>query len=253
MELPRSNLGKRIAAAAVMAPVTLAAVYYGGAAFSVFVMLLGAMMSWELDEMRKDGFKTVVIALVPICASLSPFHSILTLGGGMLLMVLIACFYSYRLYMALLGVLIVYLPCASMLYLRGEGLLPALWLMVTVWTVDIGAYAAGKTMGRHKLAPRISPGKTWEGLAGGVAAASIAGYLFGGDSNGPFLAAAGALLAVLAQTGDLMESAIKRHYGLKDSSNLIPGHGGVLDRVDGFILAAPAAVAFSMAAGGIFR
>jgi CDP-diglyceride synthetase len=111
----------------------------------------------------------------------------------------------------------------------------ALAFVWMVWANDTGAYLVGKPLGRHKLWPRVSPGKSWEGLAGGlVASAVVAGLIFGWPWAG-----LGALIGALATAGDLTQSAWKRKLGLKDSGSLIPGHGGVLDRFDGFLFAAP--------------
>ena len=117
-----------------------------------------------------------------------------------------------------------------------------MWLLLVVWSVDIGGYAVGKTVKGPKLAPAISPNKTWSGLAGGMAFAAAVGgafaYYVGWPDYNNYMAVA-ALLAVVEQIGDLIESAIKRKVGVKDSSNLIPGHGGVFDRIDGLIFTAP--------------
>lgn len=109
-------------------------------------------------------------------------------------------------------------------------------LVWMIWANDTGAYVVGKPLGRHKLWPRISPGKTWEGFAGGlVAAAFVAGLIFGWS-----MMWMGAAIGALATAGDLTQSGWKRQLGIKDSGNLIPGHGGILDRFDGFLYAAPA-------------
>ena len=109
-------------------------------------------------------------------------------------------------------------------------------LVWMIWANDTGAYLVGKPLGRHKLWPRISPGKSWEGFVGGLlAAAAVAGLIFGWS-----LMWVGAAIGALATAGDLTQSAWKRKLGIKDSGNLIPGHGGILDRFDGFLYAAPA-------------
>ena len=122
---------------------------------------------------------------------------------------------------------------------QGDGLTLLLWLLLTVWATDIFAFFVGRSLGGPRLAPRISPKKTWSGLAGGVLAAVAVGlaFAYGLDSskNWAFPMVLGALLALIAQAGDLMESGLKRRFGVKDSSNLIPGHGGVLDRIDGLM------------------
>jgi len=130
-------------------------------------------------------------------------------------------------------------------------LLPLLWLLFVVWATDIAAYFVGRGIGGPRLAPGISPGKTWAGLAGGMLGAAVVGGAVAAASGGPAgLAVMVALvLAVVAQAGDLFESFLKRRAGLKDSGTLIPGHGGVLDRLDGLLFAAPA-YALLVAVGG---
>jgi phosphatidate cytidylyltransferase len=108
-------------------------------------------------------------------------------------------------------------------------------LVFTIWAADSGAYFVGKPLGRHKLMRSVSPGKSWEGLIGGVASAAIVAYFLWGVA----LLWVGPLLAVLGTAGDLLESSWKRRNGLKDSGAIMPGHGGVMDRFDGFVLTAP--------------
>jgi phosphatidate cytidylyltransferase len=114
------------------------------------------------------------------------------------------------------------------------------WLLVVVWAADICAYFAGRLIGGPKLAPSISPKKTWAGLWGAVAGGALGGLAlgyWGGSVAFLILVVLGGFLAIIEQLGDLFESALKRHYGLKDSGRLIPGHGGLLDRVDGLVAA----------------
>ncbi len=110
------------------------------------------------------------------------------------------------------------------------------FILIVVWCSDIGAYVAGRLIGGRRLAPSISPGKTWSGAVGGLAAAIAGGIVIAGLSVWAGLAAA--ILGVASQLGDLGESAVKRHYKVKDSGRLIPGHGGMLDRLDGLMAAA---------------
>ncbi len=144
---------------------------------------------------------------------------------------------------ALFGMIYLGAPAVSLMAVRGlpDGLPLMIWLVVVVVSTDVFAYLVGRSVGGPKLAPRISPGKTRSGLAGGVAAAAIAGAVLASLTGwGTFPAGlCGAVLALVAQAGDLFESAIKRRAGVKDSGTLIPGHGGVLDRLDGFLFAAP--------------
>jgi len=146
----------------------------------------------------------------------------------------------------LVGLLILGLAGAALIWLRHmHGIYAVLWLFGTVWATDIGAYAVGKLVGGPRIAPTISPNKTWAGLAGGVTCAVIWSIAFayaiepGTVGMGP-LVAFGAIAAVMAQAGDFAVSFAKRRFGLKDSSGLIPGHGGVLDRVAGLLTTGPA-------------
>lgn len=126
-----------------------------------------------------------------------------------------------------------------------------LFVLCVVWASDIGAYMLGRLVGGPKLAPAISPGKTWSGACGGLVAAALVGVaaarLGEGAPRAAMATAAG--LGVVAQLGDLFESALKRHFGVKDSGHLIPGHGGLLDRLDAVLLAAPAAALLSALRG----
>jgi phosphatidate cytidylyltransferase len=130
-------------------------------------------------------------------------------------------------------------PALSLLWIRerdSHGLELLLWVFLVTWSTDIGAYFVGRSLGRRKLAPDISPGKTFEGLYGGIAAATLIGglWVFAIGLGKPLLALA-PVLAVAAQAGDLFESGLKRRAGVKDSGHLLPGHGGLLDRVDGLV------------------
>ena len=133
---------------------------------------------------------------------------------------------------------------ASLVFMRHDlGFGTTLTLFVAVWAVDIGAYFTGRTLGGPKLAPRLSPNKTWSGLIGGIVAATLVLFAHALRHHGGFGTIGGALLsgatiAVLAQAGDLFESWLKRRAGVKDSGRLIPGHGGLFDRLDGLLAVA---------------
>jgi phosphatidate cytidylyltransferase len=129
------------------------------------------------------------------------------------------------------------LPALALLWIRERsGIDLLLWTFIVTWSTDIGAYFAGRRFGRRKLAPEISPGKTVEGLYGGIAAATLLGGAWAYAAHlGAALFALAPILAVTAQAGDLFESAMKRRAGVKDSGAWLPGHGGVLDRLDGLV------------------
>jgi phosphatidate cytidylyltransferase len=153
------------------------------------------------------------------------------------------------------GVAYVGAPCLAMVWLRalpGDGLVTLLWVLALVWATDTGAYIAGRGIGGPKLAPRISPNKTWAGLVGGIVAAALIGgaaALLIQNAAGWITVPVSAALAVVEQAGDLFESGVKRRFGVKDSSRLIPGHGGVLDRVDGLLAVSLAVAALIGMAG----
>jgi phosphatidate cytidylyltransferase len=155
------------------------------------------------------------------------------------------------------GLLYIGLAGVALIHLRGDvaaGRINVLFLFLVVWASDIGAYLAGRRFGGPKLAPAISPNKTWSGAAGGLASALVIGVLAAAVMEpGPLplgrVLLVSAVLGLLAQAGDLFESWLKRHFQVKDSSALIPGHGGLLDRLDGVLAAAPAAALLGVLLG----
>jgi phosphatidate cytidylyltransferase len=142
------------------------------------------------------------------------------------------------------GVFYVAVPFALLVAMhQGNGHYPVLYVLILTWAGDTAAYYVGRSLGRHKLAPRVSPGKTWEGTAGSLLAAMILGYFFLNyfAPQAPLWLnlATAAAVNVAGQVGDLAESALKRSAGVKDSAALLPGHGGVLDRIDALLFAIP--------------
>ncbi len=135
------------------------------------------------------------------------------------------------------------LPLVAVIMIRssvGPALAAIVFIFAAVWVTDSAAYLSGRAIGGPKLWPAVSPNKTWAGLIGGMAGASIFGAIFAltsSPSNLAWLAILGAILAFVSQGGDLFESSVKRRFGVKDSGNLIPGHGGIMDRVDGMVAA----------------
>jgi phosphatidate cytidylyltransferase len=241
---PGGELPTRILAAAVLAPVVVGLVWLGGLAFVALIILAGVVMAREWQALMADSSAVIVAAAVIGAIGLMilgrPFF-------GLVPLVLAAALIAWsKGRLSALGPLYVGLPCLALIWLRQQpdtGLESVLWLLLVVWATDSGAYAFGRTLGGPRLAPRLSPGKTWAGLVGGMASAAIVGfgiatvYEFGPAVLAGLVAAT---LAALAQAGDLFESWLKRRRGLKDSGSLIPGHGGLLDRVDGMMTATPA-------------
>jgi phosphatidate cytidylyltransferase len=239
-----SELRARILAAAVLAPVVLGLVWLGGLAFVALIMLAAVVMGREWQALMADSSATIVAAAVIGAIGLMILREPL---AGLAPLVLAAALIAHsggRL--SALGPLYVGLPCLALVWLRQQpetGLQSVLWLLLVVWATDIGAYAFGRTIGGPRLAPRLSPGKTWAGLVGGMVSAAAVGLgVATAYDLGPAVVAGlvAAGLAALAQAGDLFESWLKRRRGLKDAGNLIPGHGGLLDRVDGMMTATPA-------------
>lgn len=199
------NFWKRFASAAILAPAVLYIVWLGGWPFWGLVLVTFSVAVYE-------GLSLALRTDWPIAAS---------------------------------PLVVIYLAMSvtSFVLLRDMGPMPVFALLLAIWATDIGAYAAGRTIGGPKMAPNISPNKTWAGLVGGIAASVTVFFLFAyftpARESMAALIGIGAVIAVVGQIGDLMESFLKRKAATKDSGHLIPGHGGLLDRIDGLLLAAP--------------
>jgi len=258
-----SALRTRVVSALILAPVALAAAYFGRPAWDGVVAVMGAFMAWEWARLcggRLSRAGAVSIAIAPVVIAVAAFAGVIPalviVGVGVVLIGVGASLEAARgpLWLAA-GVAYVAMPCLAMAWLRampGEGRATLLWVLALVWATDTGAYIAGRGLGGPKLAPRISPNKTWAGLIGGMIAAAAVGLAAAflvPDVPAWIAVPLSAALAVVEQAGDLFESAVKRHFGVKDSSRLIPGHGGVLDRVDGLLAVSLAVAALSWAAG----
>lgn len=245
-----SDLRLRAASALVLGPVAVFCVWRGGWAWQglLLVAMAGLGGEWgRLAGLRHPYFMGAILGLVWLCAVLfGPLVGLAALGLCWLGAVLRWGSFAGS------GVPYAGFGGLALLWLRGQpaGLLDTVFLVVIVWGTDIGAYLAGRLLGGPKLAPRISPGKTWAGSVGGLLIAASCGALLASAVGGgwPAAFAAGALLSFVAQAGDLLESAIKRKLGVKDSGRTIPGHGGLFDRLDGFLAAAPVAVLLALCA-----
>lgn len=256
---PASDLFTRFTAAVVMIAVALTAIYVGGWLFRVFVVAGAYVMLLEWANLHRISRRWAHVGGALLAASLLILAELLFPVGEMdeaisgasfapawtgfgisAVLALLLGLAARRASMAV-GFLYVAIPAFALLVLNWVWYILVFWVMVVTWATDIFAYFAGRSIGGPKLAPRISPNKTWAGLAGGVIGAALVGggvaWLF--DLGAPFLYIGGAM-ALIAQAGDLYESWLKRRAGVKDSGSILPGHGGALDRLDGLL---PVAVA----------
>lgn len=264
VEPPRrwTDLRARVLSAAVLAPLVLACLWIGGAAFKVLVMVAacGLVFEWLTVCDCRPGtapagpFITAVLGAA-LCAAFNLAALVLpVLAVGTVVTWLVASGPA-RLWLAL-GVPYLGLGIAALIWLRDDGAIGRanlLFVLLLVWANDIGAYLVGRTIGGPRLAPRISPGKTWSGAVGGllvaVVAAAVASYVMQPPSSAVRMMLVATGLGVVSQAGDLFESLTKRHFGVKDSGHIIPGHGGLLDRLDALLAAAPVAAAFALVSG----
>ena len=212
------DLGVRVASSVILAPLALICIWIGGVVFILLVAAAALGLAVEcllLCRRARSG--------VPLCCATLAYVALAT---------------------------------ASLLWLRADplaGRANLLFVVLIVWSGDIGAYLAGRLLGGPRLAPRISPGKTWSGSLGGLFAAVAVGLATAQLLSGPSLAwrvgVLAAVLGIVAQAGDLLESFVKRRLEIKDSSHLIPGHGGLFDRLDALLAVAPVAATLAFVLG----
>ena len=235
-----------LASTQIWALLTLAVVLLGIAEWSNLIKLTTGAKYLSLAIAFVIGLFIIFINLTP--AALYQTHIFLALlAGASFFWLVIAPLwlitrktFSSRLVMGALGLLLILATWVGLVGLHAISPLLLLGVMATVSIADSAAYFAGKQFGRHKLAPEISPGKTWEGVMGALAAVTVYGVVLSYYKHfSPWLIVCMWLLVVLSIMGDLLESLLKRQAGLKDSGQLLPGHGGVLDRIDGFIPTLP--------------
>ena len=236
------DLGPRILSAAVIVAVAVAAVIAGGVVFWLAMVGVVALMMWELHRLCAGGGD----GLLPTLTGLAAAAGLLVQGwlpGGMAWLAIcpaialgLVMLRANRAMFAVYGVL-VWLAFEVFTGLRGHGAVWFFWMIATVAATDIGGYFGGRLIGGPKLWPAVSPGKTWSGTITGWLGALVVVALFlpAIDVWGHELVLLALGVSVFSQAGDLLESWMKRRVGVKDSSNLIPGHGGVLDRFDGMI------------------
>ncbi|MCH9753426.1 MAG: phosphatidate cytidylyltransferase [Alphaproteobacteria bacterium] len=203
------NLLFRVITSLILAPLVLAIIHTGGTLFNILIMISAILMAFEWNHLTSKSSVNKSPALWKF-----------------------------------IGVFYIATPCISLIFIesKNQGSLIIFWLFITVWASDISAFFVGKIVGGPKLAPKISPKKTWSGFL----ATLVASYFIGVESAVIFqshypnaLITLTVTIAVYAQIGDLIESWIKRKFEVKDSGSILPGHGGILDRVDGIVVTAP--------------
>lgn len=250
---PRSELLQRVVVGVILVVVAGVELWIGGFAFWALVTLAGLLMLSEFARLLKVDDSERRLAMFALCVPLGLLCPLAAgasfLAVGALTGMAMAVYAMTRRWALAAGLLYVGVPTLALVWLRerpDDGLLLAFWSLSLVWATDIGAYFVGRGIGGPKVAPKISPNKTWAGLFGGMLAALLLGLTLHWSFALPLLlVAASPLLAVFAQAGDFFESWMKRRAGVKDSGSLLPGHGGVLDRLDGLVTSAPIAALFA--------
>jgi phosphatidate cytidylyltransferase len=254
------NLVARVASAVVLVPVAIAAAYAGGWYWATLVTLAAIVLFIEwLMVTGAVGNVPLAVTGAAVLAIAGPFMTLGNVNAALTVLALglvaVALRASASRSWAVAGFLYAAAAQVASILVRLDatrGFVALVFVLLIVWCTDIGGYFAGRAIGGPKLWPRVSPKKTWAGAIGGFAASMTVagGFAAGGfGKTGPLLLI-GAALSVASQLGDLFESAVKRRFGVKDSSHLIPGHGGVLDRLDGYVAAVVLAAIFGILRGG---
>ncbi|MHB1205077.1 MAG: phosphatidate cytidylyltransferase [Rhodospirillaceae bacterium] len=252
----------RVASGVILAPLFLALVYGERPFFHVMVAAIAGVMAYEFVRMDGKTAPGLGGSLIAGCVIATGAMAVVSLPAALALVVLEAVAFIvadrrrgrkgfHAIYLAIPYVAI---PAIALIYVMDTGGSESVfWLLAVIWATDIGAYVCGRLIGGPKLAPSVSPKKTWSGAIGGVIWAVVASGAVYWAYHGlflPKLIAIAILLSILSQAGDLFESALKRRYEVKDSGALIPGHGGLMDRFDGLWAAAPLAALFCAILGG---
>jgi phosphatidate cytidylyltransferase len=245
-----SDFAPRLVSGLALGAVAALFTFSGTLPFSVLVVVVTLLLSWEWGRLVHGREADMVVAIHVGSAGAAAVLAVLGYVGLGLLALPIGAILAMLLSLgrnslfSALGVFYAGLPAVAMIWLRADpqlGLLAVIFVIVIVIVSDTAGFLAGRLLNGPKLWPRLSPNKTWAGVIGALVASSIIGALFWfvvPGASAVWLAATSMVLSLAAQAGDLAESAIKRRFGAKDSSSLIPGHGGVMDRVDGLVAAA---------------
>lgn len=247
-----ADLGVRVASAVVMAALALGALWVGGWLFAAFWTAAGIAILWEWQHLVGGEAVTTRIYVGALAVALAAGLASLGYADAAVWITVFAALAvgwlarGDRAMWAASGVIYACAMALAVCVLRSSlfyGLVATLWLFAVVWTTDIMAYFGGRLIGGPKLWPRVSPGKTWSGFIVGVVCGALVSSVVAlqfttpGEASVLPLVALGLVTAAISQGGDLFESSVKRRFGAKDSSHIIPGHGGVMDRLDAFVFA----------------
>lgn len=257
-----ADLRARVLTAAIIGPTALFCIWQGGVWWSALILLCVALLAWEWVRLCGGSTRRLPGAMVMAPVLLAAVCAIVNWPlAGVALLVLGAAL-AHRMSGSLsgfwlgFGVLYIGVAGIALLELRHDGAAGrgnVVFLILVVWASDISAYFAGRFLGGPKLAPAVSPNKTWSGAVGGLLGALVVGVAaalaLGGAAPIAGIAVVALLLGLATQSGDMFESWLKRRFGVKDSSGLLPGHGGLMDRLDGVMAAAPVAALIGLASG----
>jgi phosphatidate cytidylyltransferase len=249
-----SELRLRVKSALILVALTLTLTCAGAQTFAALIIVFAALMSWEWARVVRGRADDAIFFLQVIAIGAAGILTLINYPASAVGIIVLATWLSFWIHRiskisndpwwTAAGVYYAGFPAIALIAIREDpdyGLLAILYLFLVVWSADTGAFFVGRLFGGPRLAPSISPNKTWSGLFGGAFFAGLAGLAFAlwlGNTSAPMLTALSVFLAMVSQGGDLGESFIKRVFGIKHSSGLIPGHGGVLDRLDGLVFAA---------------
>ncbi len=255
-----TDLGPRIASALVMAGVALGLLYAGALPFTALILIVALVMSWEWGNVVRGAGIDAVLVVHGILVTAAVILAALGYAALALIALIAGTFivgalrFGEKARLSAVGVMYVGLPAVALIVLRSGvepyGFRAVLFVVLAVIATDTLAYFTGRGVGGAKLWPSVSPNKTWSGLIGGITGAALVGAAFAytiGSASVVRLALIGLALGLIAQGGDLAESSLKRSFGVKDASSLLPGHGGLMDRMDGVVAAAVLALLIGLA------